>query len=180
MDCDGYVTAQHTTQIAALHDICAHYLPELFTDSPAWKEIRSFLSQPFELPAAPELDALLSAAYGYPIVLCPRTLVHQRRAPGVLHRRGGRLLVAHHRGSAGRCQYPSPTPRDHPPMRELDTPLEGLSTDPADRVPGSWCIADGVADANFVFLHRADDSGITVVDIRPHVAGHAATLRRGF
>lgn len=74
MDCDGYVTAQHTTQIAALHDIRAHYLPE-------------------------------------------------------------------------------------------------LSTDPADRVPGSWCIADGVADANFVFLHRADDSGITVVDICPHAAG---------
>ncbi|KXI17911.1 hypothetical protein HMPREF3227_01277 [Corynebacterium sp. CMW7794] len=240
MDCDGYVTAQHTTQIAALHDICAHYLPELFMDSPAWKEIRSFLSQPLEgwwyvfghsvvvpvatederttfwvpgsentvsaasdllrgplpaepawsgerlfespleLPAAPDLDALLAAAYGYPIVLRPghwytdgtRPLCYIDNAAGFWSPTTKEPLVA-----AG---IASLAPLDVPPVREPDDFLEGLSADPADHIPGSWCIAEGVADANFVFLHRADDSGITVVDIRPHAAGpRVHTLNAG-
>ena len=62
-------------------------------------------------------------------------------------------------------------PLDVPPVRQPNDFLEGLSTDLADHIPGSLCIAEGVADANFVLLHRADDSGITVVDIRPHAAG---------
>ncbi len=71
-------------------------------------------------------------------------------------------------------------PLDVPPVREPDDFLEGLSADPADHIPGSWCIAEGVSDANFVFLHRADDSGITVVDIRPHAAGpRVHTLNAG-
>lgn len=126
---------------------------------------------PLEPPAAPDLDALLAAAYGYPIVLRPghwytdgtRPLCYIDNAAGFWSPTTKEPVV-----DAG---IASLAPLDVPPVRQPNDFLEGLSADLADHIPGSWCIAEVVADANFVLLHRADDSGITVVDIRPHAAG---------